>query len=361
MSDFDDLLREVQDGIEGKNSGLPMGFQRLNNYVSIRKSNNYLIGGYTGSGKTALLDDAFVLNPIDYILKNRPKEIQLEIIYWSMERRKNFKYAKWISRKIFLDKGIIIPVTRIMGWCAPEHRLTKDEHDLLISYRDYIEAILSMVTIMDYPENPTGIRNYIRDRMLRNGKVEDIDEFHKIYIPNHSNKIILNIKDHVGLIRGEKNIRIKKEIIDKSSEDDRYCRDFYGVSNVNVSQFNRDIANPMRIKNGDVEPMLEDFKDTGNTQEDADVVLALFDPMRYKVPDPSGYDLDRLRDEERRKKYRSLKILKNSYGGDDIRIGLAFQPEIGLFKEMPKLAHMTDQIYEDIIDNTYFLPEYANR
>jgi hypothetical protein len=48
MSAFDDLIKEVDDGISGRNSGIPMGFNRLNSHVSIRKSMNYLIGGYTG-------------------------------------------------------------------------------------------------------------------------------------------------------------------------------------------------------------------------------------------------------------------------------------------------------------------------
>jgi len=359
MSVFDELMKDAEDGMAGRNAGIPMGFVRLNNHISIRKSNNYLIGGYTGSGKTSLLDDAFVLNPVDWYLKNYSKtDIRLKIIYWTMERRKNFKLMKWISRKIFLDHGLIIPVTRLMGWCPADQRLTKEEHDILGTYRDYIEALLEVVDIQDRPENPTGFRNYMKNYHLQHGKVEEIDEFHKIYIPNNPYLLTLKIRDHMGLAKGEKDLRGKKEILDKCSEDDRHDRDFYGTSCVNVSQFNRDIANPIRIKNGDVEPMLEDFKDTGNTQEDADVVLSLFDPMRYKVPDPSGYDLNKLRDAQKRKKYRALRILKNSYGADDIRIGLAYQPEIGMFKEMPKLSDTTPDTYDAILDNTYFLPNY---
>lgn len=97
------------------------------------------------------------------------------------------------------------------------------------------------------------------------------------------------------------------------------------------------------------------FKDTGATQENADVVLSLFDPFRYKVDDPSGYILEKLRDSEGRKKYRSLKILKNSYGRDDVRIGLAFQPIVGTFKEMPRRIEMTDELYSSILDDTFFL------
>lgn len=362
MSAFDDLYKELQDGMAGRNAGIPMGFQRLNNHISIRKSNNYLLGGYTGSGKTALLDDCFVLNPLDWYIENyNNTDIRFEIIYWSMERRKNFKYMKWISRKIFLDTGRIIPVNRLMGWTGRENRLTQDEHDLFLKYKPYLEALLDVITIVDRPENPTGMRKYINAHALQNGKIHEIDEYNSTYEPNNSHKITLNISDHIGLTKGEKDFPKGKQAIDKSSEDKRRFRDFYGYSNVDVSQFNRDIASPMRIKNGDVEPMLEDFKETGQTQEDADVVLSLFDPMRYKVADPNGYNLDKLRDNFGRKKYRALKILKNSYGSDDIGIGLAFQPEIGLFKEMPKFSDLTEDAYRAILDNTYFLPEYGRR
>jgi hypothetical protein len=52
--------------------------------------------------------------------------------------------------------------------------------------------------------------------------------------------------------------------------------------------------------------------------------------------------------------YRSVKILKNSYGSDDIRVGLAFQPILGIFAEMPKIQDTTDSTYQTIINNTYF-------
>lgn len=356
MSDFDDLVKDMEDGIAGRNAGIPMGFQRLNNHITIRGSMIYVLGGFTGSGKTALVDDAFVLNPADWIIKDQGKSgIELEIIYWSMERKKKFKLFKWISRRIFLDTGVIIPVNRLMGWVPKESRLNKEEFELVLTYRDYVDALLRIVTLKDYPENPTGIRKYIKERALQNGEIQDLGDYQSKYIPNNPNKVILNIYDHIGLIKKEKDLLIKKEIIDKSSADARYFRDFFGISSVFVSQFNRDIANPMRIKNGDVEPMLEDFKDSGCTQEDADVVLSLFDPMRYKVADPGRYNLDKLKDVAGRKKYRSLRILKNSYGSDDIRIGLAFQPIIGMFKEMPKLVDTTEDVYQSVIDDSYFL------
>ena len=46
---FQLLKEEVQKGLDGRNGGIPMGFNRLNRYVGIRKSMYYLIGGLTGS------------------------------------------------------------------------------------------------------------------------------------------------------------------------------------------------------------------------------------------------------------------------------------------------------------------------
>jgi replicative DNA helicase len=124
-----------------------------------------------------------------------------------------------------------------------------------------------------------------------------------------------------------------------------------------VSQFNRSISNPSRIKNGDVEPQLEDFADSSSTQNDADVVMALFDPMRYKVADPSGYNLDKLKDEYGAKYFRSLRVIKNSYGSDDLRVGLAFYGELGIFKELPKNKDMTEEVYKRVINKNWFLTQ----
>jgi len=353
MNHFEEVSKEVLDGMLGKNSGIPMGFHRLSNHISIRKATYYLIGGYTGSGKTSLLDDAFVLNPMDYLLDN--PSVNMEIIYFSMERRKNFKLAKWICRRIFLKTGRVIPLNRMMGWVEKKDRLTKDEHDLFLESKDYIDALMTKITIIDGPKNPTAVRNYVDDYAAKNGVLDTSDKYNPKYYPNDPNKIVEVISDHIGLTKLEKELTTKKAAIDKSSEDKQRMRDLYGFSPIDISQFNRDISNPTRKKNGDVDPMLEDFKETGSTQENADIVLSLFDPYRYNVSDPSKYNIEKLRDSSGKKKYRNLKILKNSYGSDDIRIGLAFQPEIGYFSELPKLENIKEKDYEEVLDNTYFL------
>jgi hypothetical protein len=350
---FQDLAKEVRLGLDGRNSGIPMGFNRLNRYIGIRKSIYTLVGGLTGSGKTSFIDDAYVLNPFDwYISKRNTTDIKLKIIYRSMERSGTYKMAKWISRKIFLDHGTIIPVPKLLGWTD---KMTKDQHDIFLTYEDYIGEMNEIIEIISGPENAIGIAKHVSKHALANGKIEEIDEFNKVYIPHNDNEITLVVVDHIGLTKTTKDQTTKKQAIDKLSDEMRYARDFFDYSPVLVSQFNRDISNPIRIKNGDVEPQLEDFAESSSTQNDADVVLALFDPMRYKVADPSGYDVDRMKDEFGAKYFRSLRLIKNSYGEDDVRIGLGFLGQIGMFKELPRLKDMSDYEYQSVVNKTFFL------
>jgi len=349
---FELLKHEVELGLTGRNNGIPMGFDRLNRYIGIRKSMYFLVGGLTGSGKTSFIDDAFVLNPFDWYISQKDPGIKLRIVYRSMERSRTYKLAKWVSRKIFIDQGMIIPVSKLLGW---NEKMTKDEHDLFLMYEDYMNQMNDVITIIDGPENAVGIAKELKAHALQHGKIEQVDEFNKRYFPDNENEITLVIIDHIGLLKTTKDQTTKKQAIDKMSDELRYARDFYGHTPVVVSQFNRDISNPIRIKNGDVEPQLEDFAESSQTQNDADVVLALFDPMRYKVADPSGYDLNKLKDEFGAKYFRNLRLIKNSYGEDDVRIGLGFMGQIGMFKELKKRKDMTDADYESVLNKTYFL------
>lgn len=175
-----------------------------------------------------------------------------------MERRKNFKIAKWISRKIFYDTGIIISVPKILGWLGKRKVLSSQEYDVIKTYGEYVEFLFSKVIMVTGPQNPTGIRKFVDAYAKERGTIDDSDPYNLVYIPKNPTLITGIISDHIGLTKGEKDYPKGKPAIDKSSEDKQRFRDLYGYSPIDVSQFNRDIANPIRIKNGDVEPMLED-------------------------------------------------------------------------------------------------------
>lgn len=349
---FELLEKEVKAGLDGKNNGIPMGFTRLNKYIGIRRRLMFLLFGSPGSGKSAFLHHCFILSPFDWYLTTKPK-FKFKVILFSMERSKVYILAKWMSRKIFVDQGILIPIAKLLGWW--DVKLTKDEHDLFLAYKWYIDELLQVVDIIDGAQNPTGIRKYVRNYAEKNGKVEQIDEYHKIYLPNDPNEIVVIGEDHLGLAKVEKGLNSKKEAIDKISEDNQYFRDFFGYIPVPVMQLGRSLNNPVYQKMDSFEPCLEDVKESGNPGEAADCVISLFDPKRLRTTDP-GYNVDKFVDVSNGANYfRSAKILKNTYGEDQIRLGAGFMGVTGIFSELPKPKDMENFEYTSLFNHTFFL------
>lgn len=83
----------------------------------------------------------------------------------------------------------------------------------------------------------------------------------------------------------------------------------------------------------------------------ADLVLALFNPFRYKSYDDlgmyKGYNIrDRMVNPNGYNRYRLLSILKNSYGIDDVDFGLKFLGEVNDFTTLPRTS--TDSVSAEL-------------
>jgi hypothetical protein len=354
MTEFDLLKKEVDNGIQGRNSGIPMGFRRLNKYIGIRKRIYTVIFGATGSGKSAFCHSAYILHPFDWWYANKnTSNVKLKFILFSMERSKVYTLAKWTSRKIFLDQGVNIPIAKLLGWW--DTKLTKDEHDLFLMYENYINELTAICDIIEGAQNPTGIYKYVRKYAEANGTIENINEYDKIYHPRHPNEIVIPIVDHFGLIKMEKGMT-KKEAIDKTSEYFQWMRDFLGYTPIGVSQINRDLSNPIYQKMDAFEPNLDQIKESGRPAEDSDVVISLFQPSRYKTNDASYNNVSKFISPEGADCFRSIKILKNTYGESDLRIGMGFHGSTGTFAELPKPKDMDSFDYETLFTGQFFLP-----
>jgi hypothetical protein len=353
---FDQFANAVNEGMSGIYQGIPVGLGRVDDYLSVRKSMLYVLGGYTGSGKTSLADEIFVLNPYEHMLREGNPE-KFRVVYWSMERKKVFKVAKWVSRKIFKDTGEIIPLKKLMGWVKREERLSEADLRSVKSYKLHFDQMFQYVRIIDGRQNPTGIRKHIEEIAKEHGELKNIDRFEKVYKPFDPSITWLHVFDHVGKLKPEGGKQLKETIDGFSDDTSNLTRDLYGHSALVLSQFNRDIANATRLKQGDVEPRLEDFKNTGDLTEDADLVMTVFDPWRYKVLDAIGYDLDKLRGRNGEKMYRSAQFLKSSYDTEGISFGLGFQPQTGCFRELPQVEKISLDDYHSITTNTYFMSE----
>lgn len=268
---FDDVKNSINDGLQGRNEGIPMGYERLHNVIpGIQQSTYYLVGGELGTGKSAFVDESFVYNPYDYILDNPDKNIDYHILYFSLEIDKVRKIAKAIARRIFHKYKILVDINYILS--KGKNRISQEVYDYAMQQSDYFYKMEEYVTFLDKPENPTGIWKNVLKYAENNGvwsekMVQDTEVIPASYKPNNPNKITTIIVDHVGLMRNERGFS-KKQNIDKLSEYAIVLRNKCKFSPVLIQQLNRSMSSAERFTINRVEPQLSDFKESGNTQED---------------------------------------------------------------------------------------------
>jgi len=350
---YNDVIEKIRRGREGLNTGLSMGFERLVDHIpGIQQGTYYLIGGETGSGKTAFTDSCFLYNPYDWMKANSKDGIDLKIFYWSLEIDKTIKVTKAICRKLYLDYGILTDINFVLS--RGKNRISKEVYEAVKFTKDYFYQLEDCLTIIDAAENPTGIYKFMNNYANENGDIiykkirsgeDTINVFDK-YIPYNPDRYVLIIIDHIALMKRERGFN-QKDNIDKMSEYLIPLRNNFNFIPVVVQQLGRGLSQTDRFKLDRVEPQLSDFKDSGNTQQDANVVLSLFSPRKYEIENFRGYDIIKLKD-----RFRSLSILKNRDGAADIRIGLQFVGEVGHFQEIPPSKQFKDDpsLYNKVID-----------
>lgn len=365
----EDLMRQVDLGMEGKSGTIPFPYKGLSRVVDIAKNTNYLIVGDTGSAKSTLAQD-LILETMAWYLKHKNENLKLSIIYNGMERMQYMSTARWTSRLIFLREGITFTVRQILGRERDEDgneiRLKQHEYNMIKKYSAIMDEWQKDDTFLVYQgtQNPTALSKYIEQFAKRHGRVEakkpGIMTKQKYY-PSHPNHIVLFVTDYVGVLDPEKDeTGIKKQRLDKYSSTMRKARDTYGFSPINIQQLNRAVSGSDRIKMNDLKPKLSDIADTSELARDADVVIAAFEPHRYVTEsmetDMLGFNLKKLRDLEGKVYYRSLHVLKNTFDTSNLNVPMAFHPVFGILKTITKPANqMTDFDYESIRNGSYFL------
>lgn len=341
MNHYTKLLELAEEAHSGKINDIPIGLGRLSNLISIRKGQYTLIGGNTGTGKSAFMHQIFIFETIKYCIANG---IPINIFLWHGERRPEYLFAKWVCYFLYEKYRIMANVDYVLGY--NQKKVSKAMLGFIKEAEEYFEPILKHLNIFP-AENPTGIYKTMRAYAQANGKyVKYMDNGYEKtkYIPNNPEEYVFIITDTLSNLKRERGMT-KMDNIEKYDEYMRILRDENNYCPVAVSQFNRAIGGTDRLKvTKDLSPLLEDFRDSSSTQDSADLVVALFNPNRYGIENHIGYSVKDFQSMGGEPRFRSLHILKNSYGIDDLKAGLIFKGEIGHFTLLPKPDDITPNI-----------------
>lgn len=339
------FLEELEKGKRGINQGLPTGLDKLDRAMGgVQRKSMTGIAAAPKVGKTTLTDFAFVLNPILYALENN---IDINYDYFSYEidrKKKEFDFAAFflyndygLTHFVHKEKEYPISSRYLMSKMLDHDNeliIIQEEHEKLLHsiyenrivklfgrYNDYDKKIEEgIIDFMDYRENPTGMRNHLINKAMKEGKFMyqefTVNQNGKMikkkypvsYKPDNPEKYRVVITDHLRKLKRERGYSMK-ENVDKWIEYNVELRNLCEWTFVNIIHLNRGISNVDRLKyNGEfVYPTGDDVKDTGNLSEECDYLLTMMNPAdeKYGLKKHFGVNLHEVEN------YRSIHLVES--------------------------------------------------
>lgn len=352
------VMSRVDSGREGKNVLLPAHpLKRASRHIGIGKRLYTLIGADSGVGKSAFTNSCYVLGPYSHWRKADERGEAPFDVEWHvrvMERDLETTVGKWICSVLYGKYRILMDVNYLFGRGSQRAYMPDEIYELVRETEEYVDRMQDKVHIRTGTENPTGLWRHMERIAKENGTLEK-DKFNRItYTPYDEQKVIVYVIDHIGLLQGETDTSTRtksnggdKVTLDKMGEYLKTARDVFGFSPVVVCQFNRSQFDQQRRKSELFEVEPRDFHGSSQMFWDADQAIGLLAPHRLGFAEYKKYHVGKLISPQGHNRFRTMTLIKNNIGLDNISFGLHFIGECGLFLELPKPQDMTDAIYDD--------------
>lgn len=347
-----------------------MGMERLEKYLpGIEQSTYYLIAAASGVGKSKLARYLFIHNPIMFLENNPDSDIQLDILYFSLEESKEKVILAEVSKYLYTQHKLNLSIKQLSS-VGRYNVLSTEDLQKVQQSEEHVNNFLKRVKIFDNVRNATGIYKTVRDFALTIGTYYDKNdtpltpqEVHNVkigvgesykkvsYYKTHNPKhYVIVLIDHISLLQPETGETLWQSMSKMSSNYCLHIRDKFGFIPVVVQQL---AADKERIEANfskadlvqKLEPSLDGLGDNKTIARDVNIALGLFAPDRYKITEHNGYDIARFRD-----RYRSMNIMKSRDGIANKKLPLFFNGAVDFFKELPKVDELEKMrlVYEHI-------------
>ena len=306
----DKLLNEIDRGRQGLNHGISMKLPKLESIIDgVTRETYTLILSNSGAGKTSFALYAYVYRP----LMEHLDDDDFKVLYFSLEMGEVALYIKLLSIYIFETYGIQLSSKKL--------------------------------EIYDKKVTPKKVYAILKTRLEEMGTFSE-SETRLVYTPNNPNLIYNVVVDHIGLVGTKPDIDLLSSYL-------LFLRDKCFISPVVIQQANREQGNIERFKQGKSAFTIHDAKDSGNTVQDCNIMIALYNPHRDGLKTYKHYNIEYLGSY-----YRSIMVLKNRYGDCDVEVGVNFFGWINMFYELPKPDEIYD--YERYTSPNYILEDNSS-
>lgn len=346
---INNLIDRRNNALGGGINCIPLPFERFRDALpGVEQGQYVIVTANEKVGKSSLASYLYVYSVLDYAY-DHPDQCSTHIIYFALEESIDRIIQRYMSHLLWKLDGIRISPTDLRS-TSSEFPVSEEILDLLQSepYQRRLRFFEDCVQFETEETNPTGILRVCEDyaksvgsykeysRKSRSNPEKDV-VYRREYTPNDRNHYKICIVDHIGLIDQERGQSLREAINKLSEYAVKYLRNRYNYTFVNIQQQAADTEGLDAIKNKKMIPSTAGLGDSKDTRRDANIVLGVFDPNRFGLPNWLGYKIDDPADHTGLKSYaRFLYFLRSRDGEQGGICPLFFDGACCSFEELPK-------------------------
>lgn len=360
---IDNLKRRKDKLLSGGINSIPSPFIRFSDdFIGIEQASYHVITSTTKGAKTQFASYVYVFKALLYAYEN-PDKLRLKIFYYPLEETPEDIMTRFMSFLLYNLSNGTVRVAPVDLKSTKNCKPVSDEILTLLESEEYAGIIKFFEdnVIFSNSGNPTGVYNECRKYAEEHGKVykrkqkikdeftgetREIDAF-DYYEQDDPDEYRIVFIDHVSLISTERGMTLKQSI-DKLSEYLVILRNRYKFSPVVIQQQAFAGESLDAYKENKLRPTIANLADSKYPSRDANVVLGLFSPFKYELPEYQYYDITKLKDN-----VRFLEVLVNRGGSPGGLVALYFDGAVNYFNELPRPEEKEElkKIYDFLVES----------
>lgn len=358
------LKRRKEKLLNGGINSIPSPFVRFSDdFIGVEQGKYYVVTSTTKGAKTQFASFVFVFQTILYAY-HHPEQLRLKIFYYPLEETPDDIMTRFMSFLLYNLSGGKIRIAPVDLLSTKNDKPVDDSILELLNTGEYAKIIdfFEEHVIFSSSTNPTGVfveckeyaeshgTVYTRKQKIKDefsGETREIDAFDH-YEQDDPDEYRIIFFDHVSLTSTEKGVITLKQGIDKLSENLVKLRNRYRYIPVVIQQQAFAGESLDAFKENKLRPTIANLADSKYPSRDANVVLGLFSPFKYELPEYQHYDITKLKDN-----VRFLEVLVNRGGSPGGLVALYFDGAVNYFNELPRPEEKEalKQIYDFLVES----------
>ena len=334
MKDVIHNLRERQKNVlNGGINCIPLPFERFRSEIPGIEQEQYIVlTASTKAGKTQLGSYVYLYSVLDYAFMHRD-QCSVHIIYFNLEESESRIKERYISHLLNKYGSMRVSPSNLRSTSA-DNPLSDEAFDKMNepAVAERLAFFDECVQFESEDTNPTGILRVCEEYAKSVGDYETVTR--------HS------------LVDLERGMNLKQSMDKMSEYAVKYLRNRYGYTVVAIQQQAMESEGLEAIKMKKMLPAVATLGDTKYTARDANLVLGLFDPSNFGLPNWLGYKIQDAGGDGLRNYGRFLYVLRGRDGEMGGVCPLFFDGATCDFKELPRPDDINEmnKIYAKVKD-----------